>query len=199
MADARIGIQVTEERKRRWEDYVESDPTLKSLSSLIRMGVESHMNGTTGAEPAQTALEERERQRLEDIEDGVLKTLDSLSGFESQLNTLKQRVDDQSAIEQASERAYHILPTTEPFTDRWDRTDYLTSPAEVHPQSGEVEVYADTAETELRTDGYPENIATVLTTDTAIARGACEQLAVEVPSVKRTLRNGELLYWRDES
>jgi len=41
--DADVHIAITSDRKQRWEEYVEEDPNLSSLTELVRHGVEDHI------------------------------------------------------------------------------------------------------------------------------------------------------------
>lgn len=194
-----ITLQVTEERKARWEQAVDESPEIGTLSGFIRGAVEARINGgPTGRDETGDTSE-----MLNEILESVHESNVRLSELEGRVSTMEGLVRGEPEIEDLADRLFGLLPSedslrplsierrsggervvTGPNVDQWNESDDETPIRELSDDrlvdSGHVLALAEvTGET-------PYNVEKAL-----------DELKDE-PYVGATKHAGETLYFRKE-
>lgn len=98
-------IAITPDRKERWEDFLDEDPNLDSLTELVRHGVENHIERAQagGNEGVQDIDWEPVLQPLTDLQGGMEEAVEGIQ----QIN---ERVGESTESAELADTIYPLLP-----------------------------------------------------------------------------------------
>jgi len=177
-ANTRVGLQASKETKKRWEEYVEDNPEVSSVSQLIRTAVADYIDGTATAvtDDSGDGLSPTEAQRLDGIESVVREMQETVDDVDGRLADVQRHVSRESELTAVENDIYALLPTTDPSSEDWHQL----------PQRDREEAHYT-----------PEQIAEALDIDGRLARDACQSLYENIGHVRITKVGGETAFWRE--
>ena len=174
----RVGLQVSEETKERWETYPDENPEVSSVSQLIRTAVAAYIDGTTtvATDDRGGGLSPTEARRLDDIESAVREMQETVDDVDGRLADVQRHVSRESELREVESEIYALLPTTDPSSEDWHKL----------PQRDREEAHYT-----------PEQIARVLDIEERYALNACQSLYENIGHVRITKVDGETAFWRE--
>lgn len=194
-----VNIQVTEDRKDRWEKAVDESPESGTLSGFIRGAVEARIEGQTNEQNGTTDNSEALNEILEATQD----TKSTVSKLEGRVSTVENLVRGDPEAEDMADRIFGVLPTREDL-----------SPLEIERRSGETVVMTgsitdwpdepnevpagELPDDRLARSGHLLGLAEALGESPYDTEQGMEELTAESYVVGTTERNGETLYYREE-
>jgi hypothetical protein len=103
--DADVHIAVTSDRKQRWEEYVEQDPNLGSMTELVRHGVEDYIERSQsgGDDGVQEIDWEPVLQPLNELQGGMEEAVQGIEEINDRVGETKKAVELADTI-------YPLLP-----------------------------------------------------------------------------------------
>ncbi|ELY84999.1 hypothetical protein [Natrinema altunense] len=174
---SRFNMVIPEKQKERWEEYVEENPDVTSLSQLVRQAVESEI-AQGNAPNLSGGSDEVARERLSELLEDTKKIRSGIENIEDRLYHVEQEVRDNPEISELAADLFEILPSRE------DIEDYHKG-----RQPGQNEVGAGTV------DEFAERLGTA---EPRIER-ALEKLQNEIALVYTTSEFGdETRYYKEE-
>lgn len=194
-----VNIQVTKDRKERWEEAVKESPEVGTLSGFIRGAVEARINGHTNGTNGHTA----DSDALNEILEAVQETNSRLNQLEGRVSTVEGLVRGDPEIEEVADSLFEILPTEEELQPRqFERRSGETVAIETSVDSwgddrNEVPI-GDLNDAQLARSGHILGLAEVLGESPYNVEKALENLMEETYVVATTERDGETLYYREE-
>jgi len=162
---SRFNMVIPEKQKERWEDYVEENPDVTSLSQLVRQAVETEIaQGSTS--DATVGMDEVARERLSELLEDTKKIKSGIENVEDRLIHIEQEVRDNPEISELAADVFEVLPSRE------DIEDYHKGrqPGQNEVGAGTVEEFADRlgreeSRIERALEKLQNEIALVYTTD----------------------------------
>lgn len=194
-----ISLQVTGDRKERWEKAVDESPETGTLSGFIRGAVEARIEGRTNGQNGSAGNSEA----LNEILEAIQGTNSRLGDLEGSVSTVENLVRGDPETEELADRIFGILPTEdqlaplqfkrqggktvvlEPDVDSWEG-------AENEVPVGEIQ------DSRLAESGHILGLADVVGESPYDTEEALEELIEETYVVGTTEQNGETLYFREE-
>ncbi|WP_436931510.1 hypothetical protein [Halosimplex halobium] len=104
--DDDIHIAITSERKQRWQEFVEEDENIDSLTELVRHGVEGHIERAQAGGSGDGGVEvdwEPVLQPLQELQQGMEQAVDGI-------DEINERVSETSEIAELADTIYPLLP-----------------------------------------------------------------------------------------
>jgi len=131
--DEQINVRVSEEEKKRFNQYINDTSRYKSVPQMMRQLVYSELKNENSNQPSVDSDEVR------DVVSDVLEPLsERVAGIDDQMATIASRVSDDDEIDKLARQVYQILPTHSSGED-------MHSPVESH-HIADAEDYIDRAQ-----------------------------------------------------
>ena len=177
-ANTRVGLQASKETKKRWEEYVEDNPEVSSVSQLIRTAVADYIDGTATAvtDDSGDGLSQTEARRLDGIESAVREMQETVDDVDGRLADVQRHISRESNLTEVESEIYALLPTTDPSNLDWDNMPEIRREEATHT---------------------PEQIADELDIEERYALHACQSLYENIGHVRVTKVDGETAFWRE--
>lgn len=198
MEKTQINIQVSEDRKKRWEEAVKDSPEVGTLSGFIRGAVEARIHGTDDRGPADSDI-------LNEILDSVQDTNSQVSSLEGRISTVESLVRGDPEIEDVADRVFGILPTEaelQPLSfERRAGETVVTEPSidDWGPDADRTEIpLADLSDRQLARSGHILGLAEALAESPYTVEKALESLIADTYVVATVEHGGETHYYREE-
>jgi hypothetical protein len=173
----RVGLQVSESAKERWETYAEDNHEVSSVSQLIRTAVAAYIDGEdTATDDSNDGLSQTESWKLDETFDAVREIRETVDDVDGRLADVQRHVSRESELTAVENDIYALLPTSDPSGEDWREL----------PQRDREEAHYT-----------PEQIAEALDIDGRLARDACQSLYENIGHVRTTNVDGEAAFWRE--
>lgn len=174
--EARIGLVVDSETKSDWQEYIEENHDVNSLSQLIRTAVYSHIGESQNMDVYTGGFEPKHGKQLQEIVNSMGRVENKVENIEDRLGDVERHVVRTSELTEMENEIYAKLPTTNPSAEGWtdlpqeDRESSCATPEEV----------ADQFDVSLRE-----------------AKDILQHLYETVGHVRTTQIDGEPAYWKE--
>lgn len=196
-----VSVQVSEERKERWEKAAKENPEVGSLSGFVRGAVEARIRGGDGGDGGGA-----DSETLNEILEAVQETNSRVSDLEGRISAVEGLVRGDPEIEELSDRLFGVLPTKSELAPLQIEKRSGEGTVAVQPQikdwgdgAGQEAVpIRDLPDRALTNSGHVLGLAEVLGESPYSVEKALEELMAETYTVKTTDHNGETLYYREE-
>lgn len=179
MADRKlVNLQVTDEQKERWNEYVEQSNEHKSLSQLIRFTVEREIGGSDESQGS-VGIDDEEIQSLREENRELNAKLDSVA---EAVERIENRLDEPSSdTRDLANEIFGVLPFRDTIENDKGR------PRANHAKEGSGK-------------GTVESVAERMDTDEYRTLQALDLLERDMSMVKKAdvFGDGETRYYRDE-
>jgi len=113
---SRFNMVVPEKQKERWEQYVEENPDVTSLSQLVRQAVEAEIAQSNTSHVA-GGSDEVARERLSELLGDTKKIRSGIENIEDRLYHVEQEVRDNPEISELAADLFEILPSRDQIED----------------------------------------------------------------------------------
>jgi hypothetical protein len=107
-----INLRVTEETKEDWQQYVDENSEVNSVSALIRLSVKNEIEGRE-AEPTVVESDNVSGERIEEIEQQYNTLRNGIEDLSNQMNLIAGQLEEKPNSSNAKAEVYSAIPKGE--------------------------------------------------------------------------------------
>jgi hypothetical protein len=104
-----INLRVTEETKTEWENYVDNNSEVNSVSALIRLSVKNEIEGRE-SEPSVVESDGVSGERIEEIEQQYNTLRNGFEDLSNQMNLIAGQLKEQPSSSNSKAEIYSAIP-----------------------------------------------------------------------------------------
>lgn len=113
----RFNMVLSPQQKAQWEDYLDENPNVDSLSHLVRLAVSKEIAGSPGDGP--DGGSDDLAVHMAELVDQNQEVVERLKSLEARLGTVEQSLQEDPDIQKLANEVFGVLPTTEDIQE-WE-------------------------------------------------------------------------------
>jgi uncharacterized protein (UPF0335 family) len=113
---AQVHVQVSEEKKKQWDDAAKSSEEYRSLSDLVRLSVSRELSNDPNGPQGQAI----DLGQLSEIIEGINRLDSRMGKLESRMQSVETELSEDPEIGKLATEVFSLLPTEEPGTIDWE-------------------------------------------------------------------------------
>lgn len=166
----RFNMVLSPQQKAQWEDYLDENPNVDSLSHLVRLAVSKEIAGSQGDGP--NGGNDDLAAHMAELVDQNQEVVERLKSLEARLGTVEQSLQEDPDIQKLANEVFAVLPTAEQIKD-WEAPQ-KPLPNKLPEEHGGPLAYS----------GEPSDIASLLDVSDLKVRNALDKVQADTARVR---------------